>query len=172
MHMIIRVIVYALNPQEAKTQAKKVFADLCGEDRIFDYYHMFDDGHRGSNPVAIATSSVGKTLINEGMRFTKDAFRSSFKRVRKMVLLYGFFPQAWKRLFAKDKAHDFRYPCYLLGQYDGSEIWLYDHDGSGIREDGHLKNTLEKWKCLYEDAGSPNPYQGLNVYVVPADVHY
>jgi len=55
----------------------------------------------------------------------------------------------------------FRFFCHCLGQYQGSEVWLYNNDGSGIR------NTTElKW------ALNPEGISKKNIWIVPADVHY
>ena len=62
-----------------------------------------------------------------------------------------------------------RYQFQCIGQSGGSGIWLYDNDGSGIRTRHHLDNALTKWPDL--DYTSEE-YKGLDVWVVPADVHY
>ena len=63
----------------------------------------------------------------------------------------------------------FRYWCYVAGAYTGSSIWLYDNDGEGIRSREHLKNVLNKWAD--SKTTSSETYEGLKVFVVPADVH-
>jgi hypothetical protein len=65
--------------------------------------------------------------------------------------------------------------CHFMreaGQYKGHGIFVYNNDGEGIRDPKHLHRALTKWTCLYEDRGKPNPYAGMDVWVVPSDVHF
>jgi len=182
MHMVIRAIVYAKNKEDALAKAANVFDGLTENQDPFDYYEMFNTagsvvsgrGRWGALPAAVkADSKAGKKLIEEGMKSTWDEFKEAIKAVRE-----GISTGTDEKLFEdKDvKTNNmtgmFKYFCGLIGQYSGSAIWLYDHDGEGIRDREHLANTLSKWKCVYEDKGQENPCKDLSVWVVPADVHY
>lgn len=166
MHMVIRAVVFATGRMEALAVAKKVFNYLV-EERAFDRYTTFEtDGTQMSGAgrwgkmryAARVSSPEGKKMLNEGFRNTKKAFAKNITRIRKHInkpipdLLEG-------------KADDmFKHYLYLAGQYKGDSIWLYDHDGEGIRDTTHLNNVLKRWN-------SP-VYADKEVWIVPADVHY
>lgn len=196
MHQIIRAIVYAQDKEEALSKAKNIFDGMCGEENYpFDYSTTFDEegstvsgkGRWGNiTPVTLATSKEGKKLIDDGMKFTKDGFMENIKNIRKLInkysddeLFYEEVIDTKKKVVNKLEGNEgndgldmFKYDCYGIGQYKGSNIYLYDQDGEGIRDNKHLKDVLSKWECLYEKAGKTNPNRYENIYVVPADVHY
>lgn len=173
MHMIIRTIVYAKDEQEALAKARNDFDSMSGEGKDFDYFHMFDDegtpvsgkGRWGNLPaVALATSTKGKKLIEDGFRYTKESFIESLSKVREALITYNN-----EELFDEVDKDMFKYRCGCIGQYSGSEIYLY-HEGEGIRSQIQLNNVLSKYEDLYKGKDKPN--KDLNVYVVPADVHF
>ncbi len=160
---------------------------LVGEDKSFDYGVFFDEegsGVAGKSrwgkipPVVLADSKEGKKLIAVGMKATKDEFMRCIKEVRQSINYYSdeeLFEE--KILDTKkkilnaldDKKPDnfsismFKYYCSCLGQYVGTNIWLYDNDGEGIRNNKHLKDVLNKW--------GTDEYKNLKVFVLPIDVH-
>lgn len=181
MHMVIRCIVYAESKEVALDNAKSIFDNLCEKNAPFDYYHTFDDpgttvsgrGRWGNIiPVAKVDSIEGKKLIEEGWKNTEEGFKKAITRVR-LILQHltdeqireeqipNSAPNEIKELFTT------RFPFNQVGEFRGSEIWLYDNDGSGIQSKRHLKDTLEKWPNT-----SKGEYDHLDVWVVPTDVHY
>ena len=62
----------------------------------------------------------------------------------------------------------YRYLCWCLGQYSGSEIFLYNCDGEGIRNKGELKRALDK----YDNGVDVVTQSGEKVWVSPFDVHF
>ena len=177
MHMVIKAIVYATNPEEALDNARSIFDNLC-ERGTFDYFTMFDEtgssvsgrGRWGDLiPVANEDSPEGIKLVNEGWESTVSDFNEAMEEIRKNIILLT------NEEIMEEQGDSFliRYRFHQIGQYEGSEIWLYDNDGSGIRSKHHLNNALNKWPDLKavseEDAGK---YDGLDVWVVPTDVHY
>lgn len=164
MHMVIRAIVYAKNEEEALDNARSTFESLVNAN-TFDYYQMFDDegtpvsgkGRWGEIPaVALATSKEGKKLIEDGIKYTEDEFDYAFRGIKESIDK----PRA--ELVAD--IGSFRYWCYIIGQYSGSSVFLYDNDGCGIRSRDTLDKVLNKWDS--------EEYKDLDVYVVPADVHH
>lgn len=164
MHMVIRAIVYAKSEEEALDNARSTFESLVN-DNTFDYYQMFDDegtpvsgkGRWGEIPaVALASSEEGKKLIEDAIKYTEDEFDYAFKGIKESIDK----PRA--ELMADFGS--FRSWCYIIGQYNGSSVWLYDNDGCGIRCVETLGRVLNKWDS--------DEYKDLNVYVVPADVHH
>ncbi len=176
MHMIIRAVVYAKGEEDALDKAKIVFRRLCENQYPFDYFTTFDDessvmsgkGRWGARPVAAkADSKSGKQMIKDDIEYTFNGFKQSLAKIRE-----GLKSFSDEYLFEGEKPDFFKYHCYCAGQYCGPEIFLYDNDGDGIRNYRNLNDVLNKWKILYEDKKEDNPYRDLDVWVVPADVHY
>jgi len=45
MHMVVKVLVYADDEEDALSEASCALDGLCGEGNVFDYYSTFNDGH-------------------------------------------------------------------------------------------------------------------------------
>lgn len=188
--MVIRVLVFAEDEEEALDEAKGVYENLCGEDCPFDYYTTFDeDGYGvsgkdrwGEMPPAVKVcgdlgspkcdqcserfkcyTTQMNEMIEEAMQKTKQEFLEHLGYIKKYLTTHND-----DQLFEED---DFKYHCHSAGQYQGPNVWLYDQDGEGIRDHEHLRNVLSKWACNNEGEPSPD-YKDKNVYIVPADVHY
>ena len=177
MHMIIRALVYAKNRKEALEAGRAIFERLTQVGGVFDYFVTFDEegsvvsgkGRWGNLPAAsLVTSKMGQKLIGDGMKWTKGGFVRSLQTLRKVL-----GEKTDEEIFEDERDDSlFRYHCHCAGQYLGSEIYLYDNDGSGIRKPKHLEDVLNKWECLHGKEGEKNPYKDLGIYVVPADVHF
>ncbi len=197
MHQVIRIICYADTSEEARGKAENILNRLCGEDgQPFDYGTFFDEESSASGksrwgnltPVCLADSKEGKKLIDDGMKATKNSFMETIKSIREMINFYsdeelfdGELKDTKKKIIfsLEDKKDEnlnklsmFKYFCSCLGQYEGTEIFLYDDDGEGIDNSKHLKNVLNKWKTIYEDEGKENPNKDKKAWVIPCDVHY
>lgn len=167
MHMTIRAIVYADSREEAISSAERIFQELTENEKPFDYYSL---GNRdGSQADAFRASSIeGKKLIERGMELTIRDFKHGLEEIRKHIDK----PLEVLMEDGPETNHLWRYHCYQLGRYRGPAVWMYDQDGEGIRDPAHLEHVLTKWCCLHEDKGQPNPYDSLEIWVVPADVHH
>ena len=187
MHQIIRIICYAISPEEARERAENILNNnLVGEDNPFDYGTFFDNNTaRGSGKarwgnitsVCLADSKEGKKLITEGMKITKDEFIENNKKIKEMINYYSdeeLFEEEvidtkkkiLESLENKKNTSNldmFRYYCHCLGEYEGTNVYLYDNDGSGIRSNKNLKNVLNKWGA--------DEYKNLKVFILPIDVH-
>lgn len=186
MHQVIRIICYAESPEEAREKAKDILeGSLIGEYRPFDYGTFFDEestvsgkSRFGDKPVAcLVNSEEGKKLIDEGFRFTKESFIEHLKSVKDTINKYSeeeLFEEEVINLKSKilDKLENkkdntdlimFRHYAYCLGEYRGSNVFLYDNDGEGIKNTKHLNHVLNKW--------DEDKYKNLNIYVVPCDCH-
>jgi len=189
MHMVIRAIVYARNKEEALEKGKEIFQQLCKRG-FFDYYVTFDEDRplsgksRWGNitPVAKANSKTGKALIKQGMDFTKENFMECMAKIRKILSAFSdeeIFerkPSSANQVVRKsveDSNLDLlltKYYMHCAGSSEGHTVWLYDNDGVGIHDSEHLENVLDKWEKASRNG--KNAYRDLDVYVVPADVHY
>lgn len=183
MHMVIRAICYADTKKEALSNGKNIINELCGEDKTFDYATFFDEKENGISgksrwgdlpPVAEATSKEGNKLITDGLNFTKGKFMENMKEIRKAIQKYRDIDIFEEKIMddkiqvvnalkqEKGKEYElrmFKYLCSCVGQYKGGDIFLYDNDGSGIRNSEQLKRTLTEFN------------DGKKVWVVSADVH-
>ena len=165
MHMIIRNIAYANSEKEALSVARNNFENLCEGQRPFDYYDMFDDG--GSSywgdkypEVALSGSVKGRKMVVDGWGATLRDMRENLRQIKnltegkKVTEIMRDIRKDWLQYYFKS-----------VGDYQGDSVWLYDHDAEGIKDRSHLNKALNKWD-------NDKQYQGLSVYIVPADVHY
>jgi hypothetical protein len=95
-------------------------------------------------------------LIYDGLYFCWKSFKESIGKIKEGIKKYNM-----KELF-EEKDYWFKYFCHCAGQYQGSNVWLYDNDGEGIRDKKHLVNALNKW----------GKKDKRKIYVIPADVHH
>lgn len=193
MHYLIRVITYADDKVSALNKAKSILDGLCGDGKEFDYYTTFDDksssvsgpARWGKLPVAaLAASKVGKKLIDDGMRFTKEEFIEKIKKAREFLKSYAD-DELFEEEIMNDKSkviqrlddsipkdlYMFKYYMYSAGRYRGPGIYIYSHEGEGINKSRQLSDELSRWEKLYSEKGKTNPDRFLKVWVVPADVH-
>ena len=200
MHMVIRAIVYSENEEEALDKAEGVFEGLCGDGKVFDYYTMFMENDNSSvsgkarfgglPAVARADSPEGKHLIDEGMQFTRDEFMRGIKEVREALAMLTdeelfteeLGPSAIAaKAFIEANGGVFsfafspgmvKYMMRKCGGDEGPDVYLYNGEAEGITTPKLLERVLNKWEELYEKRGEANPNVGLEVFVVPADVHH
>jgi len=175
MHMIIRNIVYAEKPYEALQKAKDNMYFMIGDDgnAPFDYYSTFDDG--GTNYWGSKYPSVAKLGTKMGRKLVCDGWRYTLKEIREYVnKIKDYVGNASPVNFLEHDINgiDIQYFINSIGEYKGSSCWLYDDDGQGIKKRSHLSDSLNKWRCLYEDKGKKNPNASDSIYIVPADVHF
>jgi len=178
MHMVIRAVVLAANPNEALDKARTAFEQLTENQNPFDYFTMFDEegssvsgkGRYGAvKPCLRIATKAGKAMLDEGMAATKEYFLENLARIKAAITRYTpaeLFEEA-PAVKPDQDALDltlFKHYCYQVGKYGGGSIWLYDSDGSGIRSLRQLDNVLGNY-------GTPIP-AGEEFYIVPADVHF
>jgi len=186
MHMVIKVLVYADDEEEAVNEADCVLDGLCGEAEPFDYYHTFDNPQAtkrwGELPKAaricmdLGSEKCDKcddrfhcyttqmnSMLEEAMQRTKQGFLENLGHLKKLIATHT------DDELLEDS--DFKFYCNQAGEYRGPCVWLYDQDGEGIREKKHLQDVLNRWAC--NNGGKPDPeLEDKNLFIVPADVHY
>jgi hypothetical protein len=170
MHMKIGVITYSDTKADADDDAEIILDRLIPQP--FDYFTILGTYR--------ADSKQGKELIETRIEYTWTGFKDTLKKIRLILATMTdeeIFEQRMEKSSAGDGSPDFlpslvRYYFYQIGQYQGSETWLYDNDGEGIRNREHLKNVLDKWEEALKESQRPNPYTDLNIWVTIADVHY
>jgi hypothetical protein len=143
MHTLIYALVRVSTRNHALRDRKTVFDRLIGTGTgtcgVFDYYACFDakgtttgEGRWGDLPAAVPAQSLeGARFIERGWTATEQAFRHNLAPPR----------DTFHRLGAREEPTPF----------------LYDEDGSGIRDPDHLDQVLADRE---------------NLWIVPADVHY
>lgn len=172
MHQLIHGLVYAESPDHALNEAKRdVFTPLV-EQNLFDYFVTFDQdglGVSGSDrwgelpAAASAESSQGRQLIEHGWEATVDEYERGFDRLQEFLDKYE--PE---KFWTDGDVHgEYVLDFHHLGQFKGEATFLYDQHGEGIRDRNHLERVENYW----EDLGSQQ-YENLDLYVVPADVHF
>lgn len=184
MHMMIAVIVYAPSEQEGLARGREVLDGLCGEGgKPFDYYCTFDEDTPTAGkarwgdhkPVMWALGPEGLHFIGQRMEATKAELMENLGKIRDGLAQLtdeDIYNNVNKGEEIHLKAHFLRYLLSKAGAGDGPGIFLYDNDGAGIENPGHLENALGKWESLYKDKEGGNPHKDMEVWVVPADVHY
>ena len=186
MHMVVKVLVYAEDEEDALSEAGCALDNLCGEGNVFDYYNTFDNGWAterwGELPKAVRVcADLGSdkcntcderfrcyttqmnSMLDEAMEQTKKEFFENLGHIKKFLTTHTD-----DELFEDS---DFKFRCNQAGEYRGPCVWLYDQDGEGIREKDHLQNVLNRWACNNEDKPDPE-LEGKDIYIDPADVHY
>lgn len=186
MHMVIRAIVFATSQDEALEKGKEVFDKLThGEDGSagFDYYTTFDEqgttvsgeARWGAMPPASPIiSKKGRQLMVGGLAANRRDFLRSLAEVKKEIMA-----KTPRELFEGDSMFGYYAKCLYLEA--GSSCWLYDDEGSPIRNKTQLRETLaggygvthatyrpEKVRTTKHKI-DPNEPQA---WVVPADVHH
>jgi len=174
MYMLIRIIVDAEDEKQAFIKAKNVLNELVDGEKYFDYYSTFDNERTRDSfvdwshlpPVVLANSPDGKHFIERGWEITVEGFMEALERV-KLAVQYLSPEEIMERTYPKDLPPDIRKKIDVLcirvyfeelSDRPGHPKFLY-HEHEPIMSKEDLEFALE-------------PKEGLNVYVVPADVHY
>ena len=189
MHKLIGVIVYALNEEDAIDNASAILGKIVRRGD-YDYYILLGDEYTTRRwgdlkPVYRADSEDGKKLINDLMDKTFNEFKEKLNIVRKILKTFSdeeIFEQQTNiiKCIALNKAQIkewktllhhlslIKHYFYCLCDYSCLNTYLIDNDGEPIHNFNHLKKVLEKWRR----SNGYTPYEDMNVYIVPADVHY
>lgn len=184
MHQLIRILVYAKDKEEAATKANEVMNNrLCGDDKPFDYGSTFDSDSAterwGNKEMAYKYDTKrGKKLAEQGIKYHIQEVKRALKEVRRALNKFSddeiieekeIFKNIKEEIvneLQKDKKAEnplamIRYYFNIVGKYEGSDIYLYDEDGSGLRNFSDLKRITDELKNEKGD-----------LWVVPADVHF
>ena len=184
-------IVYARDEEEALERARRIFHNLV-ERGYIDYYVLFNEENPvagkarwGNLPVvARADSPEGQRLIKEGMDATWREFKENITIIRRILNefsdeeIFEERPSKLNQIVSELKNDDdsirhlswIRYHLFKCSGYaDTHAVWLFDNDGEPIENKGHLEDVLNKWNCVHKEK---NPYEDLEIFVVPADVHW
>ena len=175
MHMLIRIIVGAEDEKQAFTKAENALNELVKGEKFFDYYGTFDserirdsyvDWKSHLPPVMLASSPEGKHFIERGWKITVEGFMEALEHV-KLAVQYLSPHEIMERIYPKDLPTDIKKKINVLSirtyfqelsNRPGYPKYLY-HEHEPILSNEDLEFALE-------------PDEGLNVYVIPADVHY
>ena len=186
--MDIAIIVYAKDKEDAFAEAERVVQILTeGEAPSLAYYTMHQDDH----PALLAASEEGRTLIQERMASTRRDLFHNLDQIR-YGLLHLSNEEIWANIdkrntgipglkmrgdagneFVSDTALSSSFLRYLFqcaGAYVGSDVYIYDYEGDGIRDEEHLRDALDKWKSSPgERPPSAQRRLGDQVWIVPAE---
>jgi len=175
MHALIYAIVYAHNEEEALEKAKNIFADLV-ERNVFDYFATFDmtpfsPRDRWGNIPAVMNALHPDAMkrISDAMDMTWKEFKENITTVRKLLDTYTD-EEIFEEEAKVEKSKEFN-PIHIARHYfdcvarsEGPGVFLYDNDGAGITSRRVLKYVMNKW--------NDKEYEDLDIWLVPADVHF
>ena len=181
-HQGVAVIVYASDERGAASKASAILKGLTSGSTSYYYYSLASFEGLPHTPVLAATPEGRKVIERFWSLQTRD-FKGHLSHVRRGLKRYDaedFLRDEdgpSKRRASAEDPEMVLYHMAKAGEDQGSAVRLYDNDGAGIRDRGHLKNVLDKWQSsLYGNPESSlsgrNPYEGLETWVVTADVHY
>ena len=159
MHNLIGMITYGIDEEDAMDRAKHNL-EMLVERGCYDYYTLMDDDFsRYKQPEILdCATKQAKTLVFDGMKATIREFRHNLKKIKNLVNT-----KSTRELQEEVGIDLFKYNCLCLSNFFGYGTYLYDNDAESINTFRHLRNTLNKWNS--------DDYKGLNVYIIPADVH-
>jgi len=170
MHKLIGIIVHAEDEKEALTRANYALDELTKGERPFDGYSTLDDEQIRDmwdlSPVMLASSPEGKHFIEKGWEITVEGLTEALEHV-KLAIQHLSPQEIMERRYPEDLPEDIRKKIdvpYIREYFDdlsdrpGYRKFLYQEYGGPILNNEDLEFALE-------------PKEGLNVYVVPADVH-
>ena len=172
MHQLIYGIVYGEDSESAvETASTSIFHPLVHRGE-FDYFVTFDEPGQGvagrdrwgDRPtVSPVDSEDGIELINRGWEATVSEYERSFDRIEE------FLDSHDSEAYWQDESvhREYLLDFHRVGQFQGPGVFLYDPDGEGIQNRGHLDRVLDG-----EIASRDVDDENQELYVVPADVHY
>ena len=127
----------------------------------------YDTIATSGDQTARAETEAGSQLIQEAWEHTVNSYQENFSRVRE------FLEENQASAFWEDgEVH----PEYLgafrgIAEFEGPNTYLFDQAGDGIRDHDHLELILGGYDPLVDET-TENPYQELELYVIPASVSY
>jgi len=189
--MLIGVITYASNEDEAFRKANNVIEELIERDH-FDYAIPFDDefaiSRWGKLPtVCRADSPEGKKLIERLMDATWKDFKSAISEIRSLLEnfsdeeIFELEPNELKKISAgltnDDKMfrglHLNQFLFHELSRYGCSHsVYLFDNDGFEITNRTYLEKVLSRFSRVLEKTNMNDIYEGLDVFITPFNAHY
>ncbi len=158
MHSHIGIFAYAKTAEEARQKILAVVKEQTGEQRhkLWDYF-VFDKENTGWELLEKVSPAENCTdLINQLQKSTDEMYEYHKKKLEAVVI--------------KDNKDEIITWSYLLSS--DKAFHLFDDNGETIRDRRTLDNTLDKYKCLYEDKGKINPYKDDKVFIKDFDVHF
>ena len=163
MHMGIAIVVYAKDRKEATSKAMDIADSLCCEQYPFDYHRSYgrcEDFPDLDFSMALPLDDDRiLDLLKENHTATKRAFMCNAQKVLDAIKdktpeeMWNIENDMWK------------YYTYQIGKYEGSDIFVYDDNGEGIRDDGHFRRVITK----YNDS---EYLKDMKVFVLFQDMHY
>lgn len=188
-HRLIGLFAYAKTKEDAIAHAETNLNQLSIETSIEgghlfgNEYFSWDDLPVGMDTAVLAESPVGKTLIDQLWKAQLDQFLSHLNKVRTILaecssdeIMEGKFMQDHDPKFVakwQGTLGSIGYYIHHLSLYSCSNIvYLYDDGCESVENRDHFQCVLTKYRCLYEDAGKPNPNADKDVWLVVADVHF
>ena len=163
MHMGIAIVVYAVDQKEATAKANDIADSLCCNEHPFDYHSDYKRCDEMPDLNLTMALPLDDDRVLDMLKNKHDATKRWFMYNAQKVLdaikdktpeeMWNIENDMWK------------YYAYQMGKYKGSDIFVYDDDGEGIRDDGHFGRVITK----YNDS---EDLKDMKVFVLFQDVHY
>ncbi len=176
-HNIVGIIVHAKDEKEAFVEAKKILDEMTKWE-IFEYYSTFDEETTwkeddwkcdwGHLPAAVlASSPEGKYFIETQLQHAMEKFKELFEEIKSLmpyltpeILTDDAPPPNVPKDIARRLLHLIVVNYFHeLSRCPRGYHWYLCHEYRTITGQYHLK-----WALTARD--------GLNVYVVPVNLHY
>ena len=162
MHITIGAIVVAKTKKEAVEMADSVFENLTGEHKPFDYHTTYKD------EVYSLKTPAGANKVREMINGQFETFKHKLNRVREVLATCNdhevFNERKDDGSSASGALSMVRHYFYNIGEYEGPSTYLYDHEGTGVRNYRQLERVI---------ANYDHPFaKGEKLFLVLADVHY
>lgn len=176
IHDLYGIIRYANNKGEALASAREFMYEMVRMD-IFDWCAFFDEPAAtdayGHYPLVMGGNTKIATMFIEDRWHHQRSEDMEYIAAIREYLQHATDEQAFNNetIILPDGTKNttmFRHYAYMIGQYQGSEVRLYDQDGEGIRDDKHLKFALNYW----EGSAAPPLDRKLSLFIVPVFAHY
>jgi hypothetical protein len=192
-HMLIKVLTYADNADDALAEARIIANQLAGEYMPFLYWEDFEAAPgrnlRGNMPAILQVSTArypvankcGLEMVREAMDCTRLNMMKLLQTIRYNLDRYtndeifnnvrGIGPVKVHGNEIDDGPAALRVACCALGESYGTSIYLYGPCGEGVMDPGHLENILDHRPGPLDDSESVEVID-QPLWVVPFDMQY
>ena len=161
MHKHIGIFAYAKTKKEAREIIEQRIEDQTDgehDNLLWDWFSSYKDNPRWDLLKEPTEASKCYELIKELQKYSMEGYDFHLKKLKQEINkkpTNNREVELWAYLLTSPKQ------CYL-----------FDPDGETINNKESLKNTINKYKCLYEDKGQQNPHKADKVFLMDFDVHY
>lgn len=157
MHYRNIFLVHADNKEDALAQAHTLADRMCDEGSgSFDWYDDTEGRWPECNKPMLAESEEGKALIADAWSGQLEEYKRAYEKIAEFLKTSPTFDT----FMQLESSEMIRYYMYTLGKYDGSGVYLYGDDGSGLMRQRDLDWYIK-----------PEKAHEVPLYAVAIDMH-